>query len=234
MKPYLAFSVFLALLISSFAAGIDSLLRTERRAQQDVDHALSLTLRQCSADRIDADTIRVYRSLITCAAVRDTAYLSVAVTDDDRRQQPTLKAKTGLTFSRLWSLSDQRASSVLASLAALWLAGSLWWMRRQQQVLPLPTMQLGLLCYDENRQRFTAGGEDVHFTPMQQTLMELFWQAPDHLLMQQDICDRLWPKKPDASATLYTLIRRLKPTLDQVAGVNVECDRGRSYRLTAK
>ena len=61
--------------------------------------------------------------------------------------------------------------------------------------------------------------------------MELFWQAPGHRLSQQEICDRLWPKKPDASATLYTLIRRLKPVLRAETGMTIVCRRGDSYQL---
>jgi len=230
MKPCLAISIFLLLLTASTIAGLDSLLSTRQRAQLDVDRALQLTLRQCDVDRVDADTIRVYRSHISMEAVRDTAYLTVSVGDEERLRRPALQAKTGLSLSRLWSLSDQRASGILAALAALWLAGSFWWMRRKGETL-VASARLGALTYDERRHRFLAHGREVHFTPMQQSLMELFWQAPEHLLIQQDICDRLWPKKPDASATLYTLIRRLKPTLEEMAGLHVECDRGRSYQL---
>ena len=125
MKPCLASSVFLLLLTASTIAGLDSLLSTRQRAQLDVDRALQLTLRQCDADRIGADTIRVYRSHISIEAVRDTAYLTVTVGDEERLRRPALQAKTGLSLSRLWLLSDQRASGILAALAALWLAGSL-------------------------------------------------------------------------------------------------------------
>lgn len=233
MKPQLALLVFVLMLTASVVAGIDSLLLTERCAQRDVNRALALTMERCEPDRIDTDTIRVYRSLIATVAVRDTAYLSLVMKEEDGQRATVLKANTGLTFGRLWALSDQRASGVLASLAALWLAVSLWIMRRQRARM-VPGVRLGALCYDEHRRRFIADGREVRFTPMQQTLMELFLQAPDHLLTQQDICDRLWPKKPDASATLYTLIRRLRPMLEDIAGLHITCDRGRAYQLKNK
>ena len=239
MKPQTAFFVFFVILATSVAAGIDSLLRTEQRAQWDVDRALALTLRECEADRIDADTIRVYRSHLTMMALRDTASLSLAMADDEHRQ-PMLTANTGLTLCRLWMLSDQRASGVLAALAALWLALSLWltWRRREVMAADVQMMavgvQRGALCYDEQRRRFLYDGQELHFTPMQRALMELFLAAPDHRLSQQDICDHLWPKKPDASATLYTLIRRLKPILDEATGMKITCNRGDSYQLIIK
>lgn len=252
MRRIYVLLVFFVLLGSSVAAGIDNLVRTGNRAQQDVNRALTLTLRQCEPDRIDADTIRVYLSHIQEAFIRDTAYLSITMTDDGDHHRPQLKASTGLTLCRLWALSDQRASGTLLGLAVLWLLLSLTTGTLRNNtgstgntpnvLATVPHLsetslcvsdgnRMGSLCYDDSRHRFTAHGQEVHFTPMQHTLMELFMAAPDHTLLQQDICDRLWPKKPDASATLYTLIRRLKPLLHDVAGLHIECNRGQSYQL---
>ena len=259
MKRIHVFFVFFILLASSVAAGIDSLVRTGNRAQQDVNRALAMVLHQCEPDRIDADTIRVYRSHIQDALIRDTAYLSITMTDDGNRR-PQLRASAGLNFSRLWALSDQRASGTLLAVAVLWLlmnfttaahgshAESAEKMQIASATFPCVSeivpcaseivpcasdvYRMGVLCYDESHHRFTVNGHTVHFTPMQQTLMELFMAAPDHTLLQQDICDRLWPKKPDASATLYTLIRRLKPQLHKAAGLHIECIRGQAYQLT--
>lgn len=234
MKPFHALFVFLVLCGASLVAGIDSLCRTQFRAQQSVDHALAQTFGCCQTDVVDADTIRVYRSLIAMDALRDTAYLSVTICSVGDQTQPQLQAHTGLTLRRLWILSDQRASGLLALLAALWLLVSLWLVGVRPSGNPTASqnsVQLGQLCYDAASNRFSVRGRELHFTPMQQTLMQLFFQAPDHLLLQQDICDHLWPKKPDASATLYTLVRRLKPILHDAAQLRVECERGRSYQL---
>ncbi len=50
-----------------------------------------------------------------------------------------------------------------------------------------------------------------------------------HQLSKQEICDALWPKKPDASETLYTLIRRIKPVIEQNSNLMIESERGKSY-----
>ncbi len=228
MKPQIALFVFLLLVLSSVLTGIDSLYRVGRKAQQDVDHALALTLQQCEPDRIDADTIRVYRSLIAMDAVRDTAYLSFVVREDGQEHRAQLTANAGLTIWKMWVLSDQRASGVLLLMSALWLL--------LLRFVPLKktTLLLGMLSYDDRCHRFYAQGSELRFTPMQRQLMELFMAAPDHRLSQQDICNHLWPRKPDASATLYTLIRRLKTILGETANVNIECQRGDSYQLKAK
>jgi len=216
MKPIYAFCMFFLLVSAAVLAGIDSMYRAKRLAQQDVDHALALTLQQCEPDRIDA--------------VRDTAFLSIVMHEDGKQQRAQLTANTGLTITRLWMLSDQRASGVLGVLAALWLAVSLWWMRRKERIADT-LIQLGCLQYDEEHHRFLVNGCCISFTPMQQELMKLFMTAPEHRLRQKDICDHLWPRKPDASATLYTLIRRLKRILHEVAGMNIECQRGEAYQL---
>lgn len=76
-------------------------------------------------------------------------------------------------------------------------------------------------------------GERIAFTPMQQQLMELFINASNRKLTKAFICETLWPKKPDASETLYTLIRRLKPIVSERCGLKIVADRGDGYRLTS-
>lgn len=69
---------------------------------------------------------------------------------------------------------------------------------------------------------------------MQHALLEMFMTSETHSLSKHDICDRLWPKKPDASDTLYTLIRRIKPIIEANSNLKIESDRGRSYTLTTR
>ena len=74
----------------------------------------------------------------------------------------------------------------------------------------------------------------MKLTPMQQQLMEMFFRSPSHLLTKSEICEALWPKKDDASETLYTLIRRLKPVIEQHSKLKIEADRGRAYELKTR
>ena len=74
----------------------------------------------------------------------------------------------------------------------------------------------------------------VKLTPMQQQLMEMFFRSPNHTLSKTEICDALWPKKDDASETLYTLIRRLKPIIEAHSDLKIEADRGKAYELKIK
>ena len=64
--------------------------------------------------------------------------------------------------------------------------------------------------------------------------MEMFFRVPSHRLTKTEICEALWPKKEDASETLYTLIRRLKSVVEQHSDLKIEVDRGRAYELKIK
>lgn len=91
---------------------------------------------------------------------------------------------------------------------------------------------IGGLDYLADSHDFYFYGKEVHFTPMQRQLMELFYQSNSHTLTKQEICDTLWPRKVDPSETLYTLIKRLKQTLtDNGCQLQITSDRGRAYRL---
>lgn len=93
----------------------------------------------------------------------------------------------------------------------------------------------GDIRYDSETARFTdIHGNIIPFTPMQNQLMELFYRASSHTLSHRIICRELWPKKDDASETLYALIRRLKVVLAQHSTLTIEVDRGRGYTLKSE
>ena len=96
-------------------------------------------------------------------------------------------------------------------------------------------MAFGGLTYSEHDGRFYGiKGQQIKLTPMQQQLMEMFFRSDSHLLTKTEICDALWPKKDDANDTLYTLIRRLKPIIEEHTDLIIESDRGRAYELKVK
>lgn len=87
----------------------------------------------------------------------------------------------------------------------------------------------GIVFHDDKF--MTISGEEIRLTPMQHSLLEMFITTDSHTLSKQEICDRLWPKKPNASDTLYTLIRRIKPIIETHSILKIESDRGKSYSL---
>ena len=220
-------------MLMAVVSAITSYKATSIRISEDVNNALALTKYQMPCDVVSADTIRCYRNNITIAELRDTAYLAMRTVRRGNRQETELIAEANCDFTTIFMLSDQRASASLVLIGMLWLIGSTIYMRRHKPELIVQGIAYGGLIFN-NDWFCNATGERIHLTPMQHTLLEMFLKSDDHTLTKQEICDRLWPKKPDANDTLYTLIRRIKPIIEANSNLKIESDRGRSYSLEVR
>ena len=221
MKQRYAVVVLFALIIASSMVSLSSYKATEELVTEDMNQALAKTLDEQQSDVISADTIQVFNSHLRMEALRGRAVLAV-----DTKRGFCLRPQ--VSTATILSLSDQRPAMVLWSMALLW---GLFCMYRYQRSM---TMGLygGLALQDGLF--INAKGCEVKLTPMQQQLMEMLWQSPTHQLSKAEICDALWPKKEDASETLYTLIRRLKPIIEEHSDLKIESDRGKTYGLKIK
>ena len=228
MKQKYALAVLFALILASSLTSIGCYNSTSRRVNEDMSRALALTMQEQQSDVITQDTIRTFNRHLQIAALRGKATIAV---DAKGRQ---FKAYARCSEATIFSLSDQRPTAVLWAVTLMWAAFCFY--RRRQDVMQLAGMlQYGGLCYAETEGTFyDAQGQRIKLTPMQQQLMEMFFRSDSHLLTKTEICDALWPKKPDANDTLYTLIRRLKPVIEQHSDLKIESDRGRAYELTFK
>lgn len=221
MKQRHAVVVLLALIMVSSLVSLTSYQATERLVTEDMNQALAKALEKQQSDVISADTIQVFNSYLQYEALRGRAVLAV---DTKRGFTP----RPQVSMATILSLSDQRPSMILWSMALVWGFFCLYQYRRR-----VTLGMFGGLALQEGR-FVDAKGCVVKLTPMQQQLMELFFHSPNHTLSKAEICDALWPKKEDASETLYTLIRRLKPIIEQHSDLKIEVDRGRAYELKAK
>lgn len=156
---------------------------------------------------------------------------TLIVKDKHAGETLALKGYARLSVASILGMSDQRIPAACMISAFLWAMLSWLYLRKKQEGSEAVT-GFGGLVYSEVDQRFyTAAHTPIRFTPMQQQLMLLFWNAPSHSLTKEDICAALWPKKEDANDTLYTLIRRLKPIVEEHTNLKIVADRGRSYSL---
>ena len=226
----LPISIFLFVMLMAVVSAITSYKTTCTRISEDVNNALALTKYQMPCDVVSADTIRCYRNNITIAEVKETACLAMRTIRKGNRHETELIAEANCDFSTVLMLSDQRASASLMLVGLLWLIGSTVYIRRHKPELIVQGITYGGLIFSNDRFS-NATGERIHLTPMQHTLLEMFLKSDDHTLTKQEICDRLWPKKPDANDTLYTLIRRIKPIIEANSNLKIESDRGKSYSL---
>ena len=225
--------IFLFIMASAFCSSMYSYQSASDRIEVDVNNALKLTLAEMQCDVVSADTIRCYRNYLTIAELKDTACIAMRTVRRGERQDTEMVAEANCDFMTVFMLSDQRASGVLLFAGILWIMGSLWYMRRFKPEVLVEGLRYGGLIYT-NEKFMTSKGEQIRLTPMQYTLLEMFMNSENHCLSKQEICDRLWPKKPDASDTLYTLIKRMKPIIEEHSNLKIESDRCKSYTLKLK
>lgn len=224
MKQRYAVVVLFALIVLSGMVSLTSYKSTERRVTDDMRRALGLTLMEQQSNVISADTIRKFNSHLQMEALRGRAVLTV---DMQKGFQPLPQCSVATVFA----LSEQRPALFLWTMAALWGMFCLW-QRRHHAVM---AGEYGGLSFSEANHRFyNKKGVEVKLTPMQQQLLEMFFNAPSHTLTKREICNALWPKKDDASETLYTLIRRIKPVVEKHSRLMIASNRGRSYELKVR
>ena len=232
MNQKYAVVILFCLICASGLTSFGSYRATERLVAEDMACALTKALAEQQSDVISTDTIRVFNSYLKLEQLRGNAVLAVATRQErhrvgDHRSGMGLRCEAKCSAATIFSLSDQRPASVLWTMALLWGIYCFWRYRRQ-----VPMVAFGGLAYSEDDGRFyNAMGMQVRLTPMQQQLMEMFFRSESHQLTKTEICDALWPKKDDANDTLYTLIRRLKPIIEEHSELKIESDRGRAYEL---
>ena len=220
-------------MLCALSSSINSYRRTEYMIAQDVNQALEQVLAKMPDNVVTTDTIRCYRNCLTIAELKDTAGIAMRTVRRDGRLETKLVAEANCGFVATFMLSDQKASGSLLVVGMLWLLGSLWYVKRKKPELIAQGLSYGGIVLN-NDKFMTKSGEQIHFTPMQHSLLEMFMTADTHTLSKQEICDRLWPKKPDANDTLYTLIKRIKPIIEANSMLKIESDRGKSYSLKIK
>lgn len=142
------------------------------------------------------------------------------------------------SVSDVLALTNKKAPLLLLLLALL--AGCLSWflMRRKQAETPVQKENLiafGNLTFSCDKACFyKEDQEKLRLTPQQYKIMEMFYLTSSHILARTDICEALWPGKENADETLNTLIRRLRPLIEENSNLKITTDRGRAYQLEIK
>ena len=240
MKPLYAIIVFVGLSLTSALASLYSYQCTEASLVADMNQALTKTLAMKTEAWITPDTIRDYRRSLKTEVLRKQSFVYYALDDrtkglHSKKMRWLSKGKSvefqsyaNCSMATIWSLSDQRLPLLFLFFAISWMAFCLFFQRRRHGEIA----NLCTLTYSEtDKCIYNLRHEPICFTPMQEQLVRMFLESNGRLLSKQEICDALWPKKPDANSTLYTLVKRLKPILEKEAGISIVSDRGKGYRL---
>ena len=237
MKSTHALVFLLVLALSAVWTGVEDYKRAEREIAHDLTQALCQTMATKPTDWLSADTIQCYRSHLQLESLRQSAMLSLWVTREGRHPvesgisgksiciMPSVQACGNVSLSawEVWRMGDHRLSLALSLLTLVWMVFSL------RSVVVGRAQEGGIRM--ENGHYFDGRGEELRLTPMQRQLMEMFLAAPRHELTKEEICEALWPRKDDASDTLYALISRTKAAVESRTGLQIASERGRSYRL---
>lgn len=159
---------------------------------------------------------------------------TLIISDAKLGETIVLKGVSKPTLATILSISNQCPSLTLAVLSLVWALFS-WMSFRKKREGNEDLSCFGGVRFSEVDETFYGmNGEPIHFTPMQTQLMRLFWEHPSHSIPKDEICAVLWPKKEDANDTLYTLVKRIKPILEDNTNLRLTADRGKSYVLKNK
>lgn len=208
---------------------------------QDMNQALSQTISQKENGYITPDTIINYRQHLKIDALRNRSFLYYACNNKgnvicsrkmkwhSQEYSVEFQSYANCSTADIMGLSDQRLPASILIIGILWAALSILYFRRQYNNFVV----LGNMMYAQNEHSFyDLNKTPIVMTPMQEKLMIMFFLSSNYKLSKQKICDELWPKKPDASETLYTLIRRIKPTIQTRGNLKIISERGKDYKLT--
>ena len=208
---------------------------------QDMNQALSQTISQKENGYITPDTIINYRQHLKIDALRNRSFLYYACNNKgnvicsrkmkwhSQEYSVEFQSYANCSTADIMGLSDQRLPVSILLIGILWAVLSILYFRRQYNNFVV----LGNMMYSQDEQSFyDLNKTPIVMTPMQEKLMIMFFLSSNYKLSKQKICDELWPKKPDASETLYTLIRRIKPTIQTRGNLKIISERGKDYKLT--
>ena len=252
LKAYHSILIFAILVMSAAFSSVSNYRKAQYAIVQDMNKALALTLQENKYQWITPDTIQSYRSHLSIDLLKSTSNLCYVMEDRRRgknnsplvnsanllsskemlRNEHSIQSYANCSMADVFGMSNQRTPLTLTLMAMIWAIASLYYHRRKQPCNHEADM-FGTMCYSQDEDSFynQESGQAIKFTQMQHQLMQLFFNNMHHQLSKQEICDALWPKKPDASETLYTLIRRIKPVIEQNSNLMIESERGKSYRL---
>ncbi|WP_455638813.1 helix-turn-helix domain-containing protein [Parabacteroides sp.] len=137
--------------------------------------------------------------------------------------------------SDVLAIMNKKLTSLFLILTLLSACLSFVLMRRRNAATSVQkekTSSFGNLTYSYDSACFyKEDGEKLKLTPQQYKIMEMFFLTPSHILARTDICEALWPGKDNADETLNTLIRRLRPLIEENSNLKITTDRGRAYQL---
>ena len=247
------------LLLGSIAVGFSNYQETKEEMHRDLTNALRQFVMDESRQLLLLDTLHTlhknsvltlnnvensFRDQLTILPLKDTSHVSVCILHNNEREAFREEAFVS-SDTLLWHSTQQESSNTVIALKAYANPSFCAMLGQSDQRLSISGILFSILLFSVLLWRFRMSGTDleieaistqpskreIHLTPMQEQLMEMFVSAPDHILSKDSICATLWPKKERPENTLYTFISRMKVTLRDQLGMDIINIRGKEYKL---
>ena len=241
MKPFHAVIIFMIFVVCGVLSSMHSYNVTKYAIIKDMNQALSQTISVKENGFITPDTIINYRQHLKIDALRNHSFIYYASSNKGnvisskkiKWHSPTYSVEfqsyANCSTADILGLSDQRLPISMLIIGILWGVFSVLHFRRQYKNV----IVLGNMIYTQDEHLFyDLSKSPIVMTPMKKKLLRMFFSSENHKLSKQEICDELWPKKPNASDTLYTLIKRIKPIIQMKGNLKIISVRGKDYKLT--
>lgn len=247
------------LLLGSIAVGFSNYQETKEEMHRDLTNALRQFVMDESRQLLLLDTLHTlhknsvltlnnvensFRDQLTILPLKDTSHVSVCILHNNEREAFREEAFVS-SDTLLWHSAQQESSNAVIALKAYANPSFCAMLGQSDQRLSITGILFSILLFSVLLWRFRMSGTDleikaiytqpsrreIHLTPMQEQLMEMFASAPGHILSKDSICATLWPKKERPENTLYTFISRMKVTLRDQLGMDIINIRGKEYKL---
>lgn len=245
------------MLLASITLGIRHYSDAKEAMRQNLTHALRQYVMHSSQSQLLAcsstllrqggvftlnDAESHFSDRITIPSLKDTSHVSVYLLHQDG-ENPFREQASLCSDTLLWSVSTDNSDVIAFKAYANPTVCSV--LSHSDQRLPLTgiifcSLVLSVMAWRIRMARGeamtpvtidVASQEEMHLTPMQEQLMDMFYAAPGHILSKETICAALWPKKDNPETTLYTFICRLKTTLKAQSNMDIINKRGKEYQL---
>lgn len=216
----------------------------------DVNQALAQTILYKIPDQITADTLRIYRSKLKIEQLKETSYLTICTDEPSKsslcsdtmsykygNERLHIRAYPNCSKAAVFGMSEQTIPGMLFTISMLWGIFSIIYLHKKNNVsLSIKTddqsIVFGNLRFSDSRSMFyNEHEEEIHFTPMQFAFMKMLITSEYRKMSVTEICDKLWPGKDNAKESLYTLVRRLKPVVENNSNIRIISDKGGYYSL---
>ena len=194
---------------------------------EDINQALVKTVLSSHPERITADTLRVFKSNLQIGQLKETSYLSLCTNEPSKVSFCSDTVSFRTAHERLYIRAYPNCSratifqtipSALLAASLLWGMLSLLYLHRKKNAIEIAvpakhTVLFGNLSFSASSSQFyNEQKEEIYFTS----------------------CHNLWPGKENAKESLYTLVRRLKPIVENNTNLKIVTDKGGYYRLSLK